>query len=47
LELPHWFEDKDLRDHLGRAENCDGFGRPALGKAIPYGVYDIAQNVGW
>ena len=20
---------------------------PALGKAIPYGVYDVARNLGW
>ena len=27
--------------------NVHDFADPALGKAIPYGVYDVADNSGW
>lgn len=30
-----------------RRVNVHDFADPALGKAIPYGVYDIAENAGW
>ena len=30
-----------------RRVNVHDFANPALGKAIPYGVYDIAENAGW
>ena len=30
-----------------RRVNVHDFADPALGKAIPYGIYDIAENAGW
>src|SRR6266487_5409672 len=32
---------------LGSTINVHDFPDPAIGKAIPYGIYDIGRNAGW